>query len=100
MSAPHGLILLAVSESTGPPVAGAVVITADCGHQAWIAPSGLQAQLSLGLRTSCAACLPDGPKEVVELPGAREELEQAIGAERATFIVSAVIEQARRGGRI
>lgn len=64
---------------------GAVQITADCGHQAWISPSGLRLTLALPHRTICLACVNrDGVPADADLqiaPGSEDEAIAAMGEE-------------------
>jgi hypothetical protein len=66
-------------------VPGSTIIVANCGHRAWISPSGRwhRAGDGAGLYTVCATCCAgevDGPDvDRREVPGSLAELEQTYG---------------------
>lgn len=80
-------------------IPGSVRIKADCGHQIWVAPSGMQVVLDPTIRTEtkCLNCIsPEQLKELVEerkireVPGGREEAAAIIGDERVDAIYTAL----------
>lgn len=82
-----------VSPLDGARTDDAVQIRADCGHRAWIAPSGMNMVLNPIMRTEtvCMRCV--DPKQLLayireqgglrSLPGGQEELRAAIGKDEA-----------------
>ena len=84
--------ILLSPESSPYHTADSVVITADCGHRAWIAPTSMTAHLSpfMATRTTCMRCV--SPKDLREaiatgnlraVPGAKDELAAEVGPELA-----------------
>ena len=69
-----------------------VVIDADCGHRAWIAPTGMTTVLSpfIQTRTVCIRCVPveelrkaRDRGDLRAIPGAKEELAAELGTDVA-----------------
>jgi hypothetical protein len=84
------LVLSPEREGSGG-VPGSVTITADCGHQAWISPSGLAFKLGGGVRAVCEDCVPLETDMTVELmPGQRKELAFLIGEREADEVIRKV----------
>lgn len=77
---------------------GSVRIMADCGHESWISPDGMQFHLSPSrpTRLVCDRCIPAGELEVAEMPGSRETLRSLFG-DQADEIIATVTELGRRG---
>jgi hypothetical protein len=76
-------------------IEGAVTIRADCGHQCWIAPSGMALMLAGQLAaTECSVCaVENGLAQAVSIepvPGARDELAAALGNVEADRIIAAM----------
>lgn len=77
---------------------GSVRILADCGHEAWIAPSGVVfLSRHPKILTVCTECMPTGEMDVAVAPGTREELAARFGVARADQLIAEVTERGREG---
>lgn len=73
-------------------------VLADCGHDAWIAPTGAALVAERGVLTVCTDCAPTGPVEIVLPPGVREELAARVGVAEADQLIAEVVDVAKRDG--
>ena len=68
-------------------VPGAMQVTADCGHQCWISPSGVQTMLSMGAKSRCMDCTDPGELAkgtfLPPTPDTRAELVSVLGEREA-----------------
>ena len=76
-------------------VPGSVKIIADCGHEVWVAPSGMamikEHEGDALFESRCLPCAMDDPEfqnkvkrsGITEVPGQRTELTEALGQETA-----------------
>jgi hypothetical protein len=79
------------AKGTDDVVPGSSRIEADCGHVAWISPSGMQGVLWRGIGTVCAECVDlDDASGVGVLPNADVELVESLGAPQAFRLLDAV----------
>lgn len=84
-------------------VPGSVTITASCGHECWLSPSGMGALLATPTTTICIDCLPPGEKKLLGegvVPGAREELERTVGRPLANKLIDTALRHIRKGGTL
>lgn len=77
---------------------GTTRVLADCGHDAWIAPTSAALVAERGVLTVCTDCAPAGPVRVETPPGVREELARRIGVAAADQRIAEVKERAARDG--
>lgn len=85
MSEVH-VIVCAPADWDDPGIPGSVKAQGACGHDLWIAPSGINMILNQAIETRviCIRCLDNKDREALargphEVPGAREELNETIG---------------------
>lgn len=72
-------------------VRGAVLITADCGHRAWISPTGIKFSVTTTVTTRCQNCVdPADVGEMRTMPGGLEELAAHLGPAEAEAVVAQV----------
>jgi len=74
-------------------------MTADCGHECWVAPSSLAGMAEAPMQTVCLWCMK--PMHVLDfrlLPGVREELVARWGENEADAAL-AIFEALRQGLR-
>lgn len=65
-------------------VPGSVQLTADCGHQIWLSPSGLRMKLAGKVVLRCENCVdPDDIASIESTPESRAELVALLGSEQA-----------------
>ncbi len=100
MSAVH-LLVLAPTDHPVRVVPGARTITADCGHEAWIAPTGIRLLVDTpSTKTCCLRCTPDTPPTEMRVPpGARDELTRRDGVAHADQIMAFIHEYNRQQKR-
>lgn len=83
--------ILALSPIAWGAFPGAAGITADCGHECWISPSGVQAMLSgVITRKICVPCAykdPDNISRLEAVPGAEDELAEIMPREQAREVI-------------
>lgn len=83
-------VILLSPTSMGSPVGESVKVMAECGHECWIAPSGLALTLDPGTptETRCLNCVPRETLrkmiagvhgQVRAIPGAKEEIDDYLG---------------------
>lgn len=79
---------LILSPFNGPHTPGAVVITADCGHQTWISMGGIESQSKMNAITICMECVdPADVPEFVVTPEVYRDLINAVGQEEADKLI-------------
>lgn len=88
------VVLILTPVDMDPMIAGAMEVDADCGHRAWISPSGLQSQLSIGATTTCIHCIDLDKLATGQMlepsPEARSELADAAGSVAAAKMIRAM----------
>lgn len=77
---------------------GSTRMLADCGHDAWVAPTGVALVEEQGVLTVCIDCAPAGPLEIHVPPGVREELAAHVGVTEADQVIAELKDRALREG--
>lgn len=80
---------------------GSRKIIADCGHEVWIAATGIRLLAdSPQVKSCCLRCTPDTPPaEVYAPPGAREEMNERIGVAETDQLFAAMADYNARKRR-
>jgi hypothetical protein len=74
-----------------------LIITADCGHRAYISSGGIQTQARMNARTVCMDCVnPDEIPEINITPEVYADLVSRIGQEEADHLIELANDPANR----
>lgn len=99
MSEPKVIVLrpYAFGDTQDAVVYGATRIAADCGHEAWIAPSSRDLVREQGLLMICTGCMPGGPVDVRTTSRMHDELAAHMGDALSEVMLSTAREMGRQG---
>ena len=94
-------VVMPADNGVAPGIPGSLIITAECGHRAWVSQAGLATALRQNMRITCEDCVDATADVQVEVPLAlRHELGAEIGPRRADGIITTVQANPQRALRV